>query len=406
MPGHYVMSARLFEQFVETCYSDNDKLARSLPPEELAAYPTSAFHDEVEDAEGDEHPQKKKKNAGKKKSGKQDTKGTKKVAKNKKGLDALISNSPPILQNEPLPTTVNDPLPANEPLPTNGLVSSHPLADMTNDTVIPDSEGKTMMSFMLNNIDPALWDMEQYRESHPVSPTTAFPSAATSFGDVAPISGPNDNPNPFKVSPEHPDTFLFGSSPVCMAQLSSPIPDSVDTTDTALPPSPQPSVFNQAESACPSDALLLESKCWPEWYVWICRMIDALELLGQWSMITMYLTLLEGRNGWDLNNPKSDVLALTLRPDWLSHWIQCGQKAVPHCQLKDLTMMNEEWWAFWKSLQPAWRDIHGVKGPLSASCRGSAVRGEWGEMSKHGVNGVITTVAGLVFWGLLALGGT
>ncbi|KAK0503755.1 hypothetical protein EDD18DRAFT_1344614 [Armillaria luteobubalina] len=89
MPGHYATSARLFEQFVKTCYSDNNKLAKSLPPEELATYPTLAcvpieevvdlqetspqakqVCDEVEDTEGDEHPQKKKKNAGKKKSGK------------------------------------------------------------------------------------------------------------------------------------------------------------------------------------------------------------------------------------------------------------------------------------------------------------------------------------------------
>ncbi|KAK0503754.1 hypothetical protein EDD18DRAFT_1344613 [Armillaria luteobubalina] len=284
-------------------------------------------------------------------------------------------------------------------------MSSHPLADTTNNTVIPDSEGKTMTLFTLDNINPALWDMEQYCESCPVSLTTAFPSAATSFGDVAPILGPNDNLKPFKVSPEHPDTFLFGSSPVCMARLLSPISDSIDATNTALPPSPQPSVFHQA-STCPSNALLLESKCWPKWYVRIHRTIDALELLGQWSMITMYLTLLEGQNGWDLNNPKPDVLASMLWLDWLSHWIRCGWKVVPHHQLKDLMMMNEEWWAFWKSLRPAWRDIHRVKGPLSASHCGGAVRGEWREMSKCGVNGVITAVAGLVFWGLLASGGT
>lgn len=60
MPGHYTSSVRLFEQFVEMCYSmflivlisesklmnaiiiaDDDKLARSLLPKELAAYTTS-----------------------------------------------------------------------------------------------------------------------------------------------------------------------------------------------------------------------------------------------------------------------------------------------------------------------------------------------------------------------------
>ncbi|PBK59419.1 hypothetical protein ARMSODRAFT_892561 [Armillaria solidipes] len=120
----------------------------------------------------------------------------------------------------------------------------------------------------------------------------------------------------------------------------------------------------------------------------------------------MYLTLLEGWNGWDVDNPKPDILDSTHRPDWVSHWIRCGRKAVPHRQLKDLTTMSEEWWGFWKSLQPEWRGIDTVKGPLSASHRGGAVKGEWGELSKRGVNGMITVVAGLAFWGLVASGGT
>ncbi|KAK0504940.1 hypothetical protein EDD18DRAFT_1098379 [Armillaria luteobubalina] len=129
----------------------------------------------------------------------------------------------------------------------------------------------------------------------------------------------------------------------------------------------------------------------------ICKTIDALELLGQWSMIMMYLTLLEGQNGWDLDNPKSDVLTSMLQPDWLSHWIQCGRKVVPHHQLKDLTTMSEEWWAFWKSLQLMWRAINGVKGLLSMSHHGGTIKGEWGELNKCGVNGVIMAIAGLLF---------
>lgn len=68
--------------------------------------------------------------------------------------------------------------------------------------------------------------------------------------------------------------------------------------------------------------------------------------------------------------------------------------------------MSEEWWGFWKSLQPEWRGIDGVKGPLSTSHCGSAVKGEWGELSKRSVNGMIMVVAGLAFWGLVASRGT
>ncbi|SJL14289.1 uncharacterized protein ARMOST_17745 [Armillaria ostoyae] len=398
MPGHYASSVRLFEQFVETCYTDDDKLARSLPPEELAAYTTSdAGHDEVEDE--DEQPKKKKKKkAGKKKVEKQDTKGTKKAGVKKKGLNVPISDPPAVLQNDP---------PA---IPQNDLSSSHPLADVTNKVVMAVPTKKTKSLFALDNIDPALWDAEEvedYYEARRASAgaKTGLHSLAMSFGDVAPITGPNDNLNPFAVSPEHPDAPLFRSSPVPEARHSSPLPDSTDDADATLSPSLQLSPINQVSTHA-SDALLLESKCWAEWYVQIHRTIDALELPGQWSMITMYLTLLEGRNGWDMDNPKPDILDSTHQPDWVSHWIRCGWKVVPHHQLKDLTMMSEEWWGFWKSLQPEWRGIDTVKGPLSASHRGGAVKGEWGELSKRGINGMITVVVGLAFWGLVASGGT
>ncbi|SJL17956.1 uncharacterized protein ARMOST_21527 [Armillaria ostoyae] len=69
--------------------------------------------------------------------------------------------------------------------------------------------------------------------------------------------------------------------------------------------------------------------------------------------------------------------------------------------------MSEEWWKFWKVLQPEWRDIRSVKGPLRQSqCEESVGVKDWDELSKCGVNGVVTAVAGLAFWGYLTTGGT
>ncbi|SJL16402.1 uncharacterized protein ARMOST_19926 [Armillaria ostoyae] len=120
----------------------------------------------------------------------------------------------------------------------------------------------------------------------------------------------------------------------------------------------------------------------------------------------MYLTLLEGHNKFWIGD-KTTVLLATDWPKWLSHWIQCGQKAIPFHELKDLTTMSEEWWKFWKVLQPEWHDIRGVKGSLGQSHHEESVRvKDWNELSKHGVNSVVTAVTGLAFWGYLAMGGT
>ncbi|KAK0433185.1 hypothetical protein EV421DRAFT_1718841 [Armillaria borealis] len=156
-----------------------------------------------------------------------------------------------------------------------------------------------------------------------------------------------------------------------------------------------------------SDALLLQAEIWKPWYKQIRKTVDSIELPGQWNLVTMYLTLLEGRNGFKKGDGgKADILLPTHRPQWLSHWIHCGRKALPHHELKDLTTMSEEWWKFWKSLQPEWRNIDGVKGPLGPSHHEEIVRDkEWGELAKRGVNGIVTMVAGLAFWGYVAKGG-
>ncbi len=83
--------------------------------------------------------------------------------------------------------------------------------------------------------------------------------------------------------------------------------------------------------------------------------------------------------------PQRDSLTAEGQPKWLSHWVQCGHKAMPHKVMPDLTSIGEEWWVFWKGLQPAWRNIRGIKGPLSASHCGDIVsKKEWGELNKCG----------------------
>lgn len=172
----------------------------------------------------DEQPKKKKKKkAGKKKVEKQDTNGMKKAGTKKKDLNMPISDPPAI--------------------PPNDLPSSQPLADVTNKVVIAIPTKATKSSFALDNIDLALWDAEEVEdcyEAHQASvgAKTGLHSLAMSFGNIAPITGPNDNPNPFAVSPEHPDAPLFRSSPVPKARHSSPLPDSTNNADATLSPSP------------------------------------------------------------------------------------------------------------------------------------------------------------------------
>ncbi len=434
-----------------------EKLARSLPPDEVArdtdvwkpfdstngmdvdGMSSKRGHEQVDEVEDcdemeEEQPKKKKKKTTKKSAGKK-TPGEKKDKKKKVGAkDAEIEgpdNAQACPPCQPLHDVVNGQLASP---PGAKKVRKKKDSEKDNDDQGPDNaqarpcpkplhnvaiwSGTASTPFLLANIDPALLlesgilggpDIVYHAlEDGPI----AHQSINGSYSSVAPITDPNDNPHPFTVPNEHPDAILFHSSPVNEIG-SSPthshchsVPPSGDGIES--PPSPCPDKGEipppcgliTPEEDLPPDALLLQRESWKPWYAQICKMFDALELPSQWSMVTMYLTLLEGRNVFEKGTTK-DSLTAEGRPKWLSHWVQCGHKAMPHKVMPDLTSIGEEWWVFWKGLQPAWRNIRGIKGPLSASHCGDIVsKKEWGELNKCRVNSIITAMAELVFWGV------
>ncbi len=88
-----------------------------------------------------------------------------------------------------------------------------PLHDATNHSMVPPG---------MENIDPLLFRGSLLQRCQGLIPTPRpqrlpaaplQPPLRESFGDLPPITGPNDNPNPFAVSTEHPDAIIFRSSP-------------------------------------------------------------------------------------------------------------------------------------------------------------------------------------------------
>ncbi len=92
-------------------------------------------------------------------------------------------------------------------------------------------------------------------------------------------------------------------------------------------------------------------------------------------------------------------MAVALDPLWLEGSTSSRTEGSHH----DVRGMVE---VLGRGLQPEWRNIDGIKGPLGPSHCKEIVRGkEWGELAKHGVNGIVTVVAGSrVFWGVCCKG--
>ncbi len=167
---------------------------------------------------------------------------------------------------------------------------------------------------------------------------------------------------------------------------------------------PRLPVIDESDAVDPSGVMVfLDQTLWPPWLVLIRDMLEGLELPGpQWKMVLMYMTILEGRNGFQRG---TENLPPLLWPPDVHAWIQGGRKTVPHKHMKDVTTAHSNWWAYWKLLQLDWHGIKEVKDPLSHMHCQDDITGDWGELEKQGINEVVSLVTGLGFWGMLCKGG-
>ncbi|KAJ7432248.1 hypothetical protein B0H11DRAFT_1669801, partial [Mycena galericulata] len=84
------------------------------------------------------------------------------------------------------------------------------------------------------------------------------------------------------------------------------------------------------------------------------------------------------------------------RPIQVTDWIKGGRgrkKGVP--AIRDIKAFETKWWSWWTEMQPAWRGRANGK-PLRGE--GGAEEG-WGALVAPGVNGLLSVVATLYWWG-------
>ncbi|KAJ7030236.1 hypothetical protein C8F04DRAFT_961982 [Mycena alexandri] len=86
-----------------------------------------------------------------------------------------------------------------------------------------------------------------------------------------------------------------------------------------------------------------------------------------------------------------------LRPEQVNRWIHCGRgrKGRPDMTVRNPAEYGRQWWAWWDTLQPAWRGKDSAGAWLIAGSYGK----EWDELMFWGQNGVLSVVASLYFWG-------
>lgn len=83
------------------------------------------------------------------------------------------------------------------------------------------------------------------------------------------------------------------------------------------------------------------------------------------------------------------------RPAAVGQWLKRARTADWWPQSLDSSRYALEFGHWWVAMQPAWRIKDG-------KVVDELVEGEWGDLRVSGINGVLSVVAGLFFWGLHA----
>ncbi|KAJ7234337.1 hypothetical protein C8J57DRAFT_1008761, partial [Mycena rebaudengoi] len=84
------------------------------------------------------------------------------------------------------------------------------------------------------------------------------------------------------------------------------------------------------------------------------------------------------------------------RPGQVTRWITSQRgKRIADTAIPDLAAYASQWHSWWDSLQPHWR----MKGADGKWMVGGAYGTDWGVLFQWGINGVLSILAALYFWG-------
>ncbi|PBK60109.1 hypothetical protein ARMSODRAFT_1069211 [Armillaria solidipes] len=196
-------------------------------------------------------------------------------------------------------------------------------------------------------------------------------SIGAALAKVPGLSCPLGQPSP--LPPLHPPPPPQPESPQSCIPIFGPndMPNLFEGTSVMLP------VQQQKPTLSPEDATYLKEGIGPDWFKKARHSLNLLLLssLGDaWDDMMWFWRIIEGhQGGWPLAK------------------VRLGRK--------DLKALGDAWWAWWKALQPDWKGVSAVERCLKADHQVS--NSEWGCLWHPGVNGLMTVLICLKWWGEL-----
>jgi hypothetical protein len=172
----------------------------------------------------------------------------------------------------------------------------------------------------------------------------------------------------------------------------------IDTSTT----SPDSPVGHKAVVGHDTSSVVLDDSAWPVWFRNGYGVLKEANLGEKWEELLVKYVAIETRAKFV--NPKGAMHALSSdkRPTEVEWWIGRARKLQP--AIKNIPKFETSFWAWWKALQPRWREVRDVPGVLTHAHRQGD--GDWSELDKPGQNGFLTVISLLSWWGQALRGGS
>lgn len=196
-------------------------------------------------------------------------------------------------------------------------------------------------------------------------------------------------PPPHMPTPPPPPSI--DANTLLPLHASTPAPPPSINANTLLPPHastpapPAPSLPPPIDVHTPP----------PSWFLSASEMLHS-EPLGQpWNQAVSLWEAFEVSTGFP-DTRRLPKLRARHRPVFVGDWIQRARISTYRPNIPDFDDAGEKFTTWWASLQPQWRVSD--DGSLIRSC------GSWEDLRRPGVNGLLSVLAALFFWGAAAGG--
>lgn len=129
----------------------------------------------------------------------------------------------------------------------------------------------------------------------------------------------------------------------------------------------------------------------PDWLKNAMSMMAAVNLGSKWSQLLRAWLDFETHEGWSA----SSRLKTTHRPAAIAQWVRRARSPTWRPAIRNGNSYGRDHAKWWESLQPAWR--FSKDGSLNTK----ATIGDWETLRKPGINGLLSVLASLFYWGLV-----